>query len=179
MRSLFLAPHNDDETLFGAFTLLAHKPDVVVVLRSQVQDDRYGIKAVDREDETAAAMRVLGCEWKQLPWRDSDPPWDVIESGFVPFRHGYEVVFAPAAEEGGHDHHNALADLADRVWGDRVQHYMTYTREGKSEGRTLVPFDLEWITLKLRAMACYRSQIETREAGCFPHFMRDMREWYL
>jgi hypothetical protein len=34
---LLLAPHNDDETLFAAYTCLRERPKVVVILRSFVR----------------------------------------------------------------------------------------------------------------------------------------------
>jgi hypothetical protein len=57
---------------------------------------------------------------------------------------------------------------------------MTYTRSnGKSRGRE-VPIERgEWIINKLRAMACYRSQIEIPRLGCWPHFVNDLREYYV
>lgn len=183
MIDLFLAPHNDDETLFGAFTLLRRRPHVIVCLRSRVQE-RYGITATQRERETDAAMQLLGCNWEQWNIRDINADaQDLIQHlrRFDPGAVHRDVhVFAPAIEEGGHHDHNLVGEVARYVFGpERVTHYLTYTRHGgKSEIGAEVYYEPAWVTLKLRALACYRSQIETAAAGCTPHFIRDQREWY-
>lgn len=195
MTSLFLAPHNDDETLFGAFTLLRHKPLVVVVFKSDIQEKRgTGITAAMREAETAAAMEVLGCEWQQWPLLDSGSEangWtaddifarlemldglagDLAEDGSGSL--GYDRVFAPAVEEGGHAQHNLVGEIADNLFGGRVTHYKTYTNgRGRSEG-VPVEYENEWIGLKLCALSQYASQIAEPSTG--HHFAQALTEWY-
>lgn len=161
---LFLSPHNDDETLFGAFTILRHRPHVVVCLKSQVQEDRYGITAATREAETTLALEILQApSWEQLKTKDSGSfagdlldDFRMLESRYAPRR-----VFAPAYEEGGHEQHNGVARLSYSVFGSRVCPYFTYVRGLGRRGNTTraeVSFEPEWLALKLRAMACYESQ---------------------
>lgn len=178
MTDVFLSPHNDDETLFGSFTLLRHKPLVVVCLRSQVQFDRgYGITSAEREWETGRAMRVLGCRWVQLPVIDREPTRhvaDLIEElRRVAPPETTDRVFAPAMEIGGHAHHNLICEIADSIY-ENVEHYMTYTSEGKSVGRP-VPFETDWVYLKTRALSAYRSQSSL--ADCAEHFLREQHEY--
>ena len=40
MKRLFLAPHDDDQILFGAFTCIRLKPDILVVTDSYIQPNR-------------------------------------------------------------------------------------------------------------------------------------------
>lgn len=180
MDSLFLSPHNDDETLFGAFTLLRFKPFVIVCLKSKLQADRgYGITADQREAETAAAMKVLDCEWKQLPFPDDVADWASVEKALVRYRQRVmpDMVFAPWPEGEGHAHHNTVGILAERIFGaDRVTHYMTYTTNGKSRSDFEVQFEPEWVATKHLALACYESQ--SSHPSTWPHFLRDQTEFY-
>jgi LmbE family N-acetylglucosaminyl deacetylase len=176
MKSLLLAPHNDDETLFAAFTCLGEKPHVVTVLRSQTQEDRYGITALTREAETQRAMWMLGCSWEQWPPLDTDPDWEGIEMMLRNRADKYERCFAPAREVNGHRQHNRIADIAQDVFGaERVTHYLTYTTSGKSTSDRPVAFEPEWVERKMAALACYRSQSSL--ANCAEHFLRDQHEY--
>lgn len=181
MTSLFLAPHNDDETLFGAFTLLREKPLVIVVFRSRKQE-RVGIKHQTRELETKAAMEILGCEWKQMNFLDSEygvPLFDELVRWLTKFKADNDIdkVYAPAIEIDGHDQHNYIGQVADIVYRERVTHYMTYTNgRGRSEGEPVAIENPDWIGLKLCALACYPSQI--REPSTGHHFTQALHEWY-
>lgn len=178
MTALFLSPHNDDETLFGAFTLLRENPDVIVCLRSQVQEDRgYGITATEREAETDAAMRILGCSWRQWPKLDTDTSWEDVRIWLSAWVGQYDRIFAPAWEQDGHPQHNAIADAARDVFGpEAITSYMTYTKNGKSVSELEVVPEAHHVGLKLQALACYHTQYG--HPSCRPHFLRDQREYY-
>jgi LmbE family N-acetylglucosaminyl deacetylase len=181
MTALFLAAHNDDETLFGSFLIQECQPWVVVCLRSQVQEDRYGITAAARERETSEALLELGAPgWEQWPYLDRDPNWSEVRRELEELngRSAYDPVFAPAVEPDGHYQHNRIGDIAYEVFGDRVISYLTYTRSGgRSRNGTEIEPKPEWIERKHRALACYRSQIE--EPSCRPWFLGDLREYVL
>ena len=181
MTALLLAPHNDDETLFASFLLQRYEPLVVVCLRSQVQEDRYGITAAQREYETESALRELGQveHFLQLGHLDREVSWEDVRvslAALANVRQTYSPVIAPAWEDGGHDHHNGIASLAADIWGGAVLSYTTYTRHG---GRTRSSEEVEpqppWIAAKHRALACYRTQIA--EPSCRPWFLGDVREY--
>ena len=169
---LFISPHNDDETLWGAFTLLREHPHVIVCLRSRVQM-RYGITHQQREAETAAAMEILGCTWDQWRFLDDKPPWGEIEHELRLLRP--EKVWVPCPEIGGQEHHNRIGEMALRIWPNAVK-YMTYTTHGRSTSADMVPFGPLLVDAKLRALQCYRSQI--MEPSTSEHFIRDLREYY-
>lgn len=181
MTTLLLEPHQDDAVLFSTFNALRFHAHVVTILESHVQERRgIGVTNASRLAENEAAVcGVLGLEWTQWPYSDADPDWgavtralEILDERLEPVR-----VLAPAVELGGHDHHNQVGSIARMLFGDRLTGYMTYRRhEGKSTGRE-VEYEPPWVTLKLRALACYRSQIETPAAGCTPWFIGDQREW--
>lgn len=169
---LFLSPHNDDECLFGAYTLLRERPGVVVVFRSERQG-ALGVSAAVREAETDAAMGVLGCVWEQWPFGDLLPQWHRVEKRLL--RLDPERVWAPWPEPNGHEQHNFVGEVAGRLWPGRVTFYTTYTPAGRSVGRP-VSFEPGWPELKREALACYRSQIELDSTAA--HFVRPLDEFY-
>jgi len=178
MKSLFLSPHCDDESLFGAFTILRERPVVAIVFDSYVQPARGypRCSAEIRRKETWNALRILmnGCTRPYfMGFRDDDPDPFAIRSAFEHFDMP-DVVYAPAVEENGHPQHNMVGQLARDVF-PHVVHYMTYTRAGKSTGRP-VPFEPEWPALKLKALACYESQIALKDN--VEHFLREQHEYY-
>ena len=169
MRTLFLAPHNDDEVLFGTFLLLRYRPDVIICLRSErMGDPNYPggmpIRYQTRELETSFAMKQLDCQWTQWPIGDTNPDAEVVETWMNGLRDlasqdDWDIVFAPAVEENGHEQHNMIGRLADIVFPDVERiHYLTYTPEGRSRDGTEVEFEPDWIAKKLSALACYKSQ---------------------
>lgn len=179
MSATLLAPHNDDETLFASFLVQKFRPRVIVCLRSQVQADRYGILAETREKETVAACRELGLTKRdvvQLPHLDRKPNWTLLRRSLLEVVPTSGPVFAPAWEDGGHEHHNEVATMARELFGERVLAYLTYRRGfGKTTSEREVEPVPAWIVSKLRALSCYRSQIE--EPSCRPWFLGDVREY--
>ena len=176
--AVFLSPHNDDETLFGSFTLLRERPRVITVLRSQVQEQRgTGVTYREREAENAAALEVLGItDWEQWTYADDDPPWREIRERLASVQ--AEHVYAPAVERRGHAHHNAIGELAGAVWPGKVTYYTTYTTWGRTKRGHEVPWEHEWVLLKLRALSCYRSQILVPGTWTTHHFLDAQAEYY-
>lgn len=185
MSHLFLAPHNDDETLFGAFTLLRHQPFVVVCLRSfRMTDPSYPggvpIHYEQREQETGDAMDWLGCQWTQWEHSDAAPDWEKVLGDLEDLRDGridWEHVWAPADVQNGHPQHNVIANIASEVFGKKVPitYYLTYTAGGKDRYGREVEFEPEWVSLKHRALACYESQ--AAHPATRSHFLDDIREY--
>lgn len=180
MTAVLFAPHQDDESLFAAHVCLRDRPLVVVVLRSHAQGWQ-GVTAEEREAETAAATAVLGCEYEQWPYPDIDPPWGQVEERMQKL--GEEMgpgrVWAPAydfdanghvpfglPERYGVLHHDYVGLLAERVFGDRVRFYQTYTRWGGRvrEGER-VPLSPAEAAVKEKALRCYATQIRLDSTG--------------
>lgn len=163
MKSLLLSPHHDDAELFASWTILRYKPDVVICLRSDLQEARgTGITNMQRVNETNRALFWLGDPNVQfLPFSDVSPDWDGLaewmqrraSEGY------YDQVFAPAVEDEGHEQHNKIGALAAYYFPEAYKPYLTYRRgHGRSTG-TEVEFEPSWPAQKLRALSCYESQI--------------------
>lgn len=176
---LFIAPHNDDETLFGAFTLMREKPLVVIVTDSFVQQNRgENVTADQRWEETLEAMKILGCPVLRLGIRD-----DVIDEWMVKDKLGrfanFERIYAPAVQ-GGNPHHDLIGEAAKYLFGSRATQYSTYSKDALYIPGTfeLVPTPEE-LDLKNKALECYKSQLALDATR--PHFeaVKGKSEWYI
>ena len=186
MSNLAIIPHNDDESLFLAFTLCREAADiqVVVIFDGYVQASRgEPVTWQRRREETVAALKELGVVKPPMfaGFRDNVPDWTKIK---LILRHyllslGPPAVYYPKWEEYGHGQHNQLSQIVNTQCRDfrlRRYEYTTYTTKGKSIGTQPIVPEPDWIRRKLRALACYRSQIEV--ANCREHFMRGLHEYY-
>ena len=177
MTDLALLPHNDDE-LFCSYTLLRHRPHVVVCLKADVQEHRgTGITAEMREAETHRSMNILGCDWQQLPVSETNRSEDDLEAWFRRLRKDMKPdrVWAPCVELGGHSHHNMVGQSAWNIFGIRVRPYMTYVRgQGRSKGKTSVIPTPGERSLKRQALNCYESQINLENTA---FWFTDESEW--
>lgn len=182
MRTLLLAPHNDDETLFASFICLRYKPQVIVCFTSEEQDD-YGVSATERTAETHAAMGLFGCtNWRQWPLGDRHASDDEVEAFMWGLRDpagdwDWDQVFAPAIDKNGNHQHNLIGALADNVFSDvSVSHYLTYTNPPlrRSTSGTEIEYEPDWLFFKHAALAMYRSQAKTPS---FRHFAEDLKEY--
>lgn len=178
---LLFAPHNDDETLFASFTMMRESPLLVVVFDGHLQGMRRGVKitAQQRRAETLAAVNELGCAPPLfMGFSDAAPPSSALSDaiGELIRKTSPEAVWAPAVEPGGHEQHNAVGRIARELFPG-TRHYLTYTRPaGKSVHGTPVAIGPGMIERKLRALACYESQIELE--NCREHFLRGLHEYY-
>lgn len=175
---LFISPHNDDETLFGSFTLLREKPLVVIVSDSWLQFNRNEpITADQRWEETSRAMKVLGCSAIRLGIRDDVIDEWAIEDKLKRFTN-FEKVFIPALQ-GGNPHHDMVSRVAQKIFGDKIIKYMTYSAtELYTTGSISVNPTPEELLLKDQALTCYESQINLPATA--PHFeaVKGKEEWY-
>jgi LmbE family N-acetylglucosaminyl deacetylase len=169
--NLFLSPHSDDEALFGTYTLLRHKPLVVVCFEGRRK--RNYVPNEVRVAETDAAMRLLGCDFRQLPVPCDPPEWSELE--FLVRMLKPERVWAPLPELAGHPHHNAIGNLARFLWPDKTAFYATYTHSGRSTIGDRVDEESGWQDLKQRALACYQSQNSKPDTAF--HFNGDTAEY--
>lgn len=172
-------PHQDDVVLFASFLAQQNHARVITVLEGHVQASRgLPITQQQRLAENAAAMCELGLTLEQWDFRDDRPDWDAVEARMVALerREHPELVLAPAVELGGHEHHNLVGEAARFVFGDeRVQPYLTYRRGETRTVGTRVGFTCDQLARKLRALACFRSQIG--EPSTQPWFIGDQREY--
>ena len=155
---LFIAPHNDDEVLFGAYTIMREKPLVLIVTDSYIQQER-GDKATteQRIAETKEAMKLLGVEVEFLHIPDKSFTEDKLIEKLVNYE--AETVYAPAVEKGGNWIHNAVGKVVSSMFWN-VKRYNTYVSgNDKTQGNILIIPTREEKELKRKALACYKSQL--------------------
>lgn len=182
MSAVLFSPHNDDETLFAFYSMVRHRPEVIIVLRSMRQQlEQSGPTYQRRERETQCATGVVGAKCIQWAFHDNDPNWGVIGDYIKAYITTWkpDTVIAPALEAGGHEDHNAVARIVDDLAADfdfEQVRYLTYKRgHGRSEdGIEVVPSPVEraW---KAAALRCYSSQLEHPPTA--PWFGSDQREF--
>lgn len=175
--NLFIAPHNDDEALFGAFTLMREKPLVLLVTDSWIQFNRGdNITWLERRNETIQAMKLLGCPVVFGALRDDQLTEQQLRELFDCFQ-GFNKVYAPA-KQGGNAQHDLISDMAAGVFPN-VTEYTTYTpTELYTTGKTeIIPTEQE-LGLKQQALQCYKSQLSS--GATRPHFTAVLgkSEWY-
>ena len=166
--NLFLSPHNDDETLFGAYIIQTWKPLVLIVTDSYIQPERgeIGCDKEIRIAETTAAMQILGAQVEFLHVPDKSFTEDAFTDALQNHRRGFDLVFAPAVE-GGNPIHDAVGRVASRLYPN-VRYYSTYTKTRLyPEGVERVEATEAMKALKLRALECYRSQITLNTTSSF------------
>lgn len=181
---LFVAPHNDDEALFGSFTIQRERPEVVIVFGSYIQVRRghRECAAERRNSETVEALWRLGVPRERIHFLDMNDA-EAMTSDVIVERiqriGRFDSVWIPAHETGGHPHHNLVAEAGLAAFhGTRIHRYLTYTHKGKSTAGSVVPFTGCMVRRKLQALACYQTQLENEALGCVPHFL-DIREYCL
>jgi LmbE family N-acetylglucosaminyl deacetylase len=179
MTNLFISPHNDDETLFGAVTLMREKPLVVIVTDSWIQFTRGDeITADQRWEETKKAMEILGCPVLRLGIRDDCLDEITLKDKLSRFV-GFEKVYAPAEHVGGNLQHNLIGKVAGEVFGDKCKRYTSYASPALYiQGTEEVKPTPEEVILKDKALACYESQIKING----PHFdavKGGKSEWFI
>ena len=177
---LFIAPHNDDEVLFGAYTLMREKPLVVMATDSYIQFERGdGITAEQRRNETRQAMEILGCKVMFMGLKDTEIDKESL-SYWLPelIKLSPDKVYIPAIIENGNEQHNLIGRVALDLWPDAIK-YMTYSKTNLLKmGRIEIEPTPEEIELKNKALDCYVSQINLPATR--PHFdaVRGRSEWY-
>lgn len=183
---LFLAPHNDDEALFGSFTIFREKPLVVIVTDAARHAKRMGKEIIDvRRGESVRGMAILGAEVDFFGIPDDELSIDKLASVLSeiavdqaekgdPITH----VYAPAFYMDGNQDHNAVAMAAGKAFGDRLTYYATYRMEDlEPKGDVeIVPHPAER-RLKEIALSQYKTQIMMNR----PHFeaVKGKSEFYV
>lgn len=176
---IFLSPHQDDETLYGAFTLMRIKPLVIVCTSSHIQPNRgdAGCTNEIRSQETINACAIAGCPVVFLGIPDNALTIEnLIErlKVFNPSR-----IYAPAIQWGNLQH-VLVGMVAKYLFGDRCEQYTTYT---KTELYTTGNYEIKPVhnelELKEKMLACYKSQLALPSTR--PHFeaVKNRSEWLL
>ena len=158
---LLLSPHNDDECLFAAYTLMREKPLVIAVTDSDAQLKEWGVTAEQRREESRRGCETLGVPVVFLGLKDGtlEKQEADLRKRLEPFASlDWKSVYAPAVQ-GGHKDHDALGRVVSSMFS-RVRYYSTYAEgeEFTPKGKQIEPSQEE-IDRKNRALDCYPSQI--------------------
>lgn len=154
---IFLSPHNDDESLFGCYTILREKPLVVIVTDSYIEQER-GDKATteQRIEESKKACKLMGVEVKFLHIPDKYLNYDILYEELSKLK--ADVVYAPAIEMDGNKQHNLVGAVSGVLFN--TIHYMTYTlHTTKSIGTEIIIPTEEEKKIKAECLKCYPSQL--------------------
>jgi len=150
---LFIAPHPDDESLWGSYILQRERP-VVAVFRSD---------SMRVNDECVKALSII----------DLKPFFiDSLEN----IKQEFETIYAPAPQ-GGHKKHDVVCMAAINKYGLRVRLYTSYgiDRNIPPFGRHKIEADAGMLAMKLKMLAEYKSQ-HLRSAV---HFNLSSKDEYL
>lgn len=177
--NLLISPHNDDETLFAAFTCIREKPLIAVITESYIQPSRgeTGCSAETRLNESKEAARILGCPLISLGLRDDTLTEDDVRRVLRKFS-GFDKIYAPAIQ-GGNPQHDMIGRVAKNIFSDCIW-YTTYTKnELYTTGITEVIPTEEEVHIKNMALDCYKSQLVLNSTR--PHFeaVRGKSEWLI
>lgn len=175
--SIFLAPHNDDESLFGAFTLMREKPLVIIVTDSYIQPERgeVGCDAETRRQETIEAMKIAGCPVVFLGIKDTELTVDLLFMRLKSFHP--ETVYAPATQ-GGNLQHDIVGRVAKKLFGAKCKFYTTYTKTDlHTTGTIEVKPTQEEVRKKFFMLGCYKSQLALKSTRPHLEAVLDKSEW--
>lgn len=163
---IFLSPHSDDETLFGAYTIMREKPLVVIVTDSYIQQERGDNATKDqRIEETKKAMKLAGVEVDFLHIPDKSFTQEELTKRLSVYK--CDMVYAPAIEIRGHWIHNAVGKTAQKMFFN-VKHYNTYVSgDDRTEGSELIIPTEEEKKLKKKMLDCYSSQLDIPTCAVF------------
>ena len=154
----------------------------VIVCTQDADEKIRGVRSL----ETKKAISLFGCTHHEWPMAADEPNWETAKEWLQAwasqslFATRIENVFAPAIETEGQEQHNAVGLLAQDVFGDRVTPYLTYAPRGERSryGVEVPPPTAHEIAVKLRALACYGSQITNPHTRPWFFELLDLREWW-
>jgi len=156
---IWLASHNDDETLYGAYTIMREKPLVVIVTDGYLHVPK-GVQPEDRRQESIRAMLILEAPVVFLGLHDDNLKEYEIYTRLCNLKN-IDKVYAPAVYEDGHKHHNMVGRVALELWGFKVGKYATYTMDNPvPQGNIEVVPSEEERLLKSLALKEYDSQLK-------------------
>lgn len=163
---IFVSPHQDDETLFGGYTLMHRKPLVLVVTDGYTEHHlSKGITPEIRRKETLAAMSILNCKVEFIGIKDTELTEDKVKQALRKYEPS--KIYAPKPNS-SNEQHNLIGSSVYELWPDKTIYYSTYTAESltpRGDIRVL-PVDFNEVNLKIDALNCYDSQIGIN----YPHF---------
>lgn len=166
---ILLAPHNDDEALFASYIIMRMRPLVIVVTDGMIHQLRGIATREQCRKESIDAMAILQAPVAFLGIDDTKLTKQILIERLRPLCDQSKecVVYAPEVIENGNEQHNIVGQVADILWGDKVVHYSTYTKDDLTpRGKIAVVPSEEEALIKVAALRWYKSQLKCNG----PHF---------
>lgn len=177
---ILLSPHQDDESLFAAFTIMRVKPLVIVCTSSYLQPNRGDIGCSNeiRQKETINAMNLVGCPVVFLGIPDTELTEETLRERLQHFNP--ETIYIPALQ-GGNPQHDLVHKVAMELFGRKnIEQYSTYAKgTWFTKGNWEIKPTHQEMELKNKMLDCYKSQILLPSTR--PHFdaVRNRSEWLI
>lgn len=176
-----IAPHNDDEILFTGYTLMRHRPQVLIVTDSFIQAERgdYGCDAETRRNESISACAFLGCPVTFLGIRDTELTERVLRERLKNLE--AETIYIPAYHENGNPQHNLVNKVCTQLFPkEKIEQYCSYSKTDLLiQGNYEVKPTEEEKALKNKAMNFYVSQINLDTMASHFEYIRNQSEWLM
>lgn len=160
--NIFLAPHNDDETLFGSYIIQRTKP-LVIVATDGTTHEKFGVSAKNRQEESIEAAKMHGVDVEFFHLDEQNLTRNVLMSKLWALSERFEPeeidhVFAPA-KQGGHAQHDLLSDCVTDIF-EHILYYSTYAKRDLTPvGEMPINPTIEEKRIKEAALLCYPSQL--------------------
>jgi LmbE family N-acetylglucosaminyl deacetylase len=138
--NLFLAPHCDDESLFGAYILMKYKPLVAIIHKIKCFPN-----VETRESESIEAMKYLSINV-------------IFINNLSELSDDFNIVFVPALEHGHIDHDNMHLEANKKF--KNIIYYSTYHAlpDIQPRGNFKVEANDEMKRKKVEVLKFYKSQ---------------------
>lgn len=147
---IFIAPHNDDEVLFGLDILVEQRPLVVIVTHSTLQGDN----GYERALESYKAIKELGLPICYLQI-DEDKLTEEALIDKLKYFYTTDTVYTPALSD--NPQHNLVTAVVDSLFRN-VSHYPNYLN-GVVNKKTKYP------ELRAKILKHYKTQIENKDTA--------------
>lgn len=163
MPNIFLAPHNDDEALFGSYIIQRTKPIVYVCYDGAQHARKFNVTIEQRRDESRRACKIMGVEVQFLGLSDEEDNRQKLRLAFMQLEllqtYNKGLVFAPARNN-ANKQHDLVSELAEDIFPSAM-FYGNYTKDRLyPDGEMPLTPSPEEKTIKEQALACYESQLK-------------------
>lgn len=142
---IFLAPHNDDECLFGLDILIEERPLVVIVTHSTLQGDN----GFERAMESYRAIKDLGLSICYLQIDEDKLTEEILAEKLGKF-YTTDVVYIP--KQSDNEQHNLVRETAKKIFRN------TYEYDNYFNG--VVSKETKYPDIKKQVLKHYKTQIE-------------------
>lgn len=147
---IFLAPHNDDEALFGLDLLIDYKPLVIIITHSTLQ----GGNGYERAIESYRAVKDLGLSICYLQI-DEDKLTEEALIDKLKYFYTTDIVYVPDLSD--NPQHNLVKLVADKIFPN-IYHYPNYLNG-------VVSKETKYPELREKILKHYKTQIENKDTA--------------